>query len=71
MSAAVRGEDAGRNGNRGTNQQRTKGELQCRGIAFEDNAAHGGLELKGLAQISAKKLLPIVAVLREQGLIEI
>jgi len=51
--------------------QGAEGELERGGITLEDDAAHGGLELEGLPKVAAKELLPIVAILNEERLVEI
>ena len=71
MSATVRGKHSSRYGDSGADDQREKSKLQCGGITLEDDAAHGGLELKGLAKIPVAELLQIDAVLNEERLIEI
>src|SRR5712692_6826850 len=71
MTAAIRGEHSRGNSDSRADEESAEGELERGGIALEDDAADGCLELEGLAEITAEKLLEIVAVLCEERLIEI
>src|SRR5258708_26578138 len=71
MSATVRGKHSSQYGDSGAGDQREKSKLERGGITLEDDAAHGGLELEGLPKVAAKELLPVVAILNEQRLVEI
>src|SRR5260370_17176347 len=71
MTAAIRGEHSRGNSDSRADEESAEGELERGRITLEDDAPHGRLEFEGLAEIAAEKLLEVVAVLGEEGLIEI
>src|SRR5260370_14287132 len=71
VTATICSEHSRGNGDGRADQQSAKRELERGGMTLEDDAAHGGLKLEGLPKVPAEKLLQIVAVLNEEGLIEI
>ena len=71
MTAAIRGEHSRGNNDSRADEESAEGELERGRITLEDDAPHGRLEFEGLAEIAAEELLEVVAVLGEEGLIEI
>ena len=71
MAAAIRGEHSRGNNDSRADEESAEGELERGRITLEDDAPHGRLEFEGLAEIAAEELLEVVAVLGEEGLIEI
>ena len=63
LAAPVSGKHSRRNGNRGADNQRDKGELKRCGIALQDNLAHRRLKLEGLPKIAASELPQVVSIL--------
>src|SRR5260370_2573366 len=71
VTATICSEHSRGNGDGRADQQSAKRELERGGITLEDDAAHGGLKLEGLPKVYGEKVRQIVAVLNEEGLIEI
>jgi hypothetical protein len=67
VAATVGGEDSGGNGDGGADEKSEESELERGGIALKDDAADRRLELEGLAEVAAEKLLEIVAVCVRSG----
>jgi hypothetical protein len=70
MATSIGGENSSRNGDGSANEQREKRQLQCGWVTLKNNATDWRLEFKRVAKITVRDLREIVAVLREDGLIQ-